>query len=298
MKHPGGGYKVNLLREAVAPYKDTDRLILFTDSYDVMFLGGQKEIVSRFLKSDAGVLFGAERYCWPDVSLRDKYPIVPGLGSRFLNSGLFIGFARDLYKVLSHTEIEDTADDQLYYTKIFLDKELRESLRLKLDSRSEIFQNLHGSEHEVKLDFADDTGEAFLANLDYTTVPVVVHGNGPSKVILNGFGNYLAGSFVRGVCKVCSEGRIALPVEEKDFPTVTLALFVERATPFFEEFLDSVLALDYPKKKIDLFVHNNVNFHEQLSEHLVEKFGEEFNSVTLVRVVDSQNEASGRLSAA
>lgn len=298
MAYPGGGYKVNLLREALEPYKDSNRLILFTDSYDVMFLGGLKEILARFLKFDAGVVFGAENYCWPDVSLRDKYPAVVGKGARFLNSGMFMGFASDVYKVLAANSIDDTEDDQLYYTRIFLDEELRETLKIKLDSRSELFQNLNGAEKQVRMDFAEETGEGFLRNVDSDTVPMVVHGNGPSKVTLNGFGNYLAGAFVRGECKTCGEGRIALPVDENEWQTVTLAVFVEKATPFFEEFLDSVLALNYPKKKIDLFVHNNVKFHEQRVEELVEKFGEEFNSAKLVRVEDSQNEASARLAAA
>lgn len=297
MSYPGGGYKVNLLREALEPYKDSDRLIMFTDSYDVMFLGGLKDILARFLKFDAGVLFSAENYCWPDVSLREKYPLVLGRGARFLNSGMFMGFARDLYRVLTNASIEDTEDDQLFYTKIYLNEDLREALRLKLDHRSEIFQNLNGAEREVKLDFADDSGEAFLKNVDYDTTPMVVHGNGPSKVILNGFGNYLAGAFVRGECKVCTEGRRVLPVEEAEWPTVTLAVFVEKTTPFFEEFLDSVLALNYPKKNINLFVHNNVKFHEARTDKLVEMFAEEYKSVKLIRVDDSLNEASARLEA-
>lgn len=32
MSGPGGGYKVNLLREAIKPYKDDkERIIMFTD---------------------------------------------------------------------------------------------------------------------------------------------------------------------------------------------------------------------------------------------------------------------------
>lgn len=297
MNFPGGGYKVNLLRKALEPYKDSDRLVLFTDSYDVMFLGGMKDILSRFLKFDAGVLFGAEHYCWPEASLREKYPLVLGRGARFLNSGMFMGFAKDIYQVLNQLQIEDTDDDQLFYSRIYLDEELRDRLRLKLDHRAEIFQNLNGAEREVKLDFADDNGEAYLRNVEYETSPMVVHGNGPSKVILNGFGNYLAGSFVRGDCKICGKNRKALPVSEQEFPTVTVALFVERPIPFFDEFLDSILALEYPKQKIDLFIHNNAKFHEPAAEQMVEMFGADFHSVTLVRVDDSQNEAAARSSA-
>lgn len=39
-----------------------------------------------------------------------------------------MGYARDVYNMLSeNTAIEDDDDDQLYYTKIFLDETLRVS---------------------------------------------------------------------------------------------------------------------------------------------------------------------------
>lgn len=39
MNGPGGAYKVNLLREAIKPYKDDkERIIIFTDRYEFMFL--------------------------------------------------------------------------------------------------------------------------------------------------------------------------------------------------------------------------------------------------------------------
>lgn len=76
---------------------------------------------------------------------QSQYPKV-GLGKRFLNSGGkklstlhsylnfslsfslaigFIGYAPDVYAIVSDHPIADRDDDQLYYTKIFLDKEKR-----------------------------------------------------------------------------------------------------------------------------------------------------------------------------
>lgn len=55
-----------------------------------------------------------------------------------------IGYAPYLYKLLSTNEIENTEDDQLYYTKIFLDADLRKSLKIKLDTQAKLFQNLNG----------------------------------------------------------------------------------------------------------------------------------------------------------
>jgi hypothetical protein len=42
---------------------------------------------------------------------------------RFLNSGGFIGYASDIYEMITSKEkIDDKEDDQLFYTKIFLDE--------------------------------------------------------------------------------------------------------------------------------------------------------------------------------
>lgn len=37
----------------------------------------------------------------------------------------FIGYAKDVYEIVSYIPVADTADDQLYYTNIFLDPALR-----------------------------------------------------------------------------------------------------------------------------------------------------------------------------
>ena len=42
--------------------------------------------------------------------------------SRYLNSGGYMGYAPEIYKILTDHEIADTADDQLYMTDIYLDE--------------------------------------------------------------------------------------------------------------------------------------------------------------------------------
>jgi hypothetical protein len=39
---------------------------------------------------------------------------------RFLNSGGFIGYVTDLYELLTSSKVADDDDDQLFYTKQFL----------------------------------------------------------------------------------------------------------------------------------------------------------------------------------
>ena len=38
-----------------------------------------------------------------------------------------------------------------------------------------------------------------------------------------------------------------------------MGLFIEKPTPFIPEFLTRMMQLDYPKKRIDLLVHNTVS---------------------------------------
>ena len=57
MNFPGGGFKVNLLKQAMEQYKDEDDMIvMFTDSYDVIFLADRDEIVDNFRSTGANFL--------------------------------------------------------------------------------------------------------------------------------------------------------------------------------------------------------------------------------------------------
>lgn len=131
-----------------------------------MFLAPTQHIVDKFLSTGARILFSAEPFCWPDVTLADKYPEPENGGKKFLNSGMFIGknesnqylliintykynyftgYVSDLYKLLSYAPIQDTDDDQLFYTKAYLDEDIRANLKIKLDHKSELFQNMNGA---------------------------------------------------------------------------------------------------------------------------------------------------------
>ena len=47
--------------------------------------------------------------------------------------------------------------------------------------------------------------------------------------------------------------------QEDKYPNIMVAVFVVKPLPFLEEMLDKVSKLNYPKKRIDLFVHNQVS---------------------------------------
>ena len=55
-----------------------------------------------------------------------------------------MGYIPELYRILNNSAVPDSYDDQLYYTEIFLDKQLRHELNIKIDSCAEIFQCFSG----------------------------------------------------------------------------------------------------------------------------------------------------------
>lgn len=119
-------------------------LFKFNFRYDVIFLSNLLSIVTKFKELDARVLFSAEGTIWPDKSLDSQYPL-PTKGKRYLNSGAFIAYAPELWEILNDKDLADDEDDQLFYTKVYVDETKREKLKFKLDHTSEIFQNLYGA---------------------------------------------------------------------------------------------------------------------------------------------------------
>jgi len=123
-------------------------------SYDVIFASGPEELLFKFSRLGHRVVFSAEGFCWPDQRLASKYPEVQS-GKRYLNSGGesgrhqmhiyqlfscremltvcvcvrarsgFIGFAPDLSTIVQQWKFKDNDDDQLFYTRIYLDKNQR-----------------------------------------------------------------------------------------------------------------------------------------------------------------------------
>lgn len=121
---------------------------MLSRSYDVLFTTNLDVIVHKFKKFEARIVFGAEKFVWPDQTLEHLYPTVAKHLSKYLNSGLFMGYASDLYELLK-TPIKNKDDDQLYYTKAFLNNDIRTRLNIKLDYESELFQNLNGATGET-----------------------------------------------------------------------------------------------------------------------------------------------------
>ncbi|XP_034020441.1 multifunctional procollagen lysine hydroxylase and glycosyltransferase LH3 [Thalassophryne amazonica] len=271
----GGGQKVRWLKKELLKHADKqDMVIMFVDSYDVIFASGPKELLSKFSRTGHRVVFSAEGFCWPDQRLESKYPEVHA-GKRFLNSGGFIGFAPDLSALVQQWKYKDDDDDQLFYTRIYLDKAQRTKFNMTLDHRARIFQNLNGAVDEVVLKF--ERAKVRARNVAYDTLPVIIHGNGPTKLQLNYLSNYVptAWTYEHG-CGFCDDDLLLFSdVPDDEMPLVHIAIFIEHATPFLEEFLERLTTLKYPLERTRLFIHNNVVYHER---H-IQKFWEQYRAV-------------------
>lgn len=248
---PGGGMKVNLLKEYLTT-QDDDTIILFTDSYDVVFSGGPKDVLKNW--DGEGVLFTAEKTCWPDTNLIEKYPNSK-TDYRFLNSGGFIGRVSDL-KVLTETPCENTDDDQLYYTLKFLNGE-----GIKLDYNLDIFQTLNESTEDVEIN------DGYVHNIITDTHPTVIHANG--GVSVRTFLNTLYNDMNQPI-------NYTIDVTGKDKVLVQVIFDDDHSNP--SVIMDSIGYLTYDKSLIDLYVINNSLRNHWEITNFIKKCGEQYNS--------------------
>ncbi|CAH2272451.1 procollagen-lysine,2-oxoglutarate 5-dioxygenase 3 [Pelobates cultripes] len=290
----GGGQKVRWLKEELEKYHEQeDLVVMFVDSYDVILAGSPIELLWKFQQFDHKVVFSAEGFCWPDWSLAEKYPTV-GNGKRFLNSGGFIGYAPQLYRIVQLWKYKDDDDDQLFYTKVYLDSTLKEKFSITLDHKSKIFQNLNGAIDEVVLKF--ESNKVRARNVAFDTMPVVIHGNGPTKLQLNYLANYVPNAWTNeGGCEICDDNLLDLSdLEDDALPRILLGIFIEQPTPFLPQFLERVATLDYPRNRLLLYIHNSEVYHEKHIQAFWDKHKEEFSSIKIVGPEEALSQGEAR----
>ncbi|XP_013880212.1 procollagen-lysine,2-oxoglutarate 5-dioxygenase 1 [Austrofundulus limnaeus] len=293
MSAPGGGQKIRLLKAALQEMTSEDRIILFIDSYDVVFASGPKELLRKFQQAQHRVVFSSESLIWPDRHLEDKYPHVRE-GNRFLGSGGFMGFLPNVKQMVSNWTGGDGDSDQLFFTKIYIDPAQRKSINITLDSKCRLFQNLHGALDEVVLKFED--GRVRARNVQYDTLPVVVHGNGPTKLQINYLGNYIpnAWTFETG-CTVCQENlRPLSALKETEYPLVMIGVFIQQPTPFVSVFFERLLKLQYPKNRLRLFIYNQEPHHEQQVSSFLQEHGGLYQDVKTISPEEETDSTASR----
>lgn len=129
---------------------DSNELVFFTDGYDVIFVGGEIEILNKFsIASPEGkILMSADRFCAPDTDMA-KYFAKTKNGYDFLCAGGLMGKVKDIIKVIdilfefaTNDDSEENKkyywDDQYLWTKLILSNKID----VVLDHNCEIFQTL------------------------------------------------------------------------------------------------------------------------------------------------------------
>uniref|UniRef100_A0A8C9WRR2 Procollagen-lysine,2-oxoglutarate 5-dioxygenase 1 n=1 Tax=Scleropages formosus TaxID=113540 RepID=A0A8C9WRR2_SCLFO len=296
MSMPGGGQKVRLLKSTLEEITEEDKVVLFIDSYDVVFASGPKELLKKFQQVGHKVVFSAENLIWPDRHLEDKHPHVRE-GKRFLGSGGFIGYAPNLKTMVADWTGKDNESDQLFYTKIYITPEKRvhalKSINITLDSKCRLFQNLYGALDEVVLKFED--GRVRARNVMYDTLPVIVHGNGPTKLQINYLGNYIpqTWTFETG-CTVCDEDQRLLSGLKSEYPLVVIGIFIQQPTPFVSVFFERLFNLKYPKDRLKLFIYNHEPHHEQHVHSFLEDHGTEYRGVKVIGPEEDMDSVTSR----
>uniref|UniRef100_A0A672ZHL9 Procollagen-lysine,2-oxoglutarate 5-dioxygenase 1 n=1 Tax=Sphaeramia orbicularis TaxID=375764 RepID=A0A672ZHL9_9TELE len=284
MSTPGGGQKVRLLKEALDQMETEDTIILFIDSYDVVLASGPKELLRKFHQAGHKVVFSSESLIWPDRHLEDKHPHVRE-GNRFLGAGGFMGYLPNIKDMVSDWTGEDHDSDQLTFLVICLFN------CGFCFSYFYFFVFCVGFSDEVVLKFEE--GRVRARNVLYDTLPVVIHGNGPTKV--NYLGNYIPNSwtFETG-CTVCHEDLQPLTTLKSEYPLVMVGIFIQQPTPFVSVFFERLLKLKYPKNRLQLFIYNQEVHHEDQVRTFLQDHGHLYQDVKSIGSEDDMDAVSSR----
>ena len=146
-----------------------DRICLFTDGYDTVYLQPGTVIEAQFKKIDRPVVFSAEMsfHAPGNETIVDRYPPSPTI-YRYLNSGGFIGYAAPLNQILARILADpQTEDDQSLLSRYFLDH----PDEIALDYRAELFVNTSNRQYDEDL----ECREGRLYNRQTGTWPCILH---------------------------------------------------------------------------------------------------------------------------
>ena len=240
-KGPGGGQKIILLQDYLKKQTE-NKLIVFTDSYDVICNNNINNLINNYKKFyDNKIVFASENSCWPDKDLENLYPNV-NKSNKYLNSGLFIGYINDIKNIIKK-EIKPYEDDQLYYTYEFLCNQDD----IKLDYDNKLFLCLNCSENEYNINKSKSL-------LYYKhNIPTFLHGNGPPKIKrrLNYVSNYLCNNYNS------TYGYKNINRLQNYQPDITI-IFEETNIPC-KIVIEGICNLKYPRDKVNfIYLYNKI----------------------------------------
>ena len=180
---------------------NADTVIAFTDAYDVLAQQNASYIVQEFKKFKAGVVYSAEKNCWPfvldDKAKTEQCPRYPsnkrvaelyakkegGMDVRWPNAGIMICKAQSCNRVLRialESKLKYFADDD---QAIVHEACLLHGKTCQLDYYSRLAQSMWSSVGDTEKTFFENGGQRWKNNVTQT-VPAFVHFNGDKGPIV------------------------------------------------------------------------------------------------------------------
>jgi hypothetical protein len=172
--------KIIYMIDFIKTIPDND-IICFIDAYDVLVLDNVDKIYNKFINARCNILFSSELVCFPKMNSKKyeevyKY-IQVETNFKYLNSGGYIGFKKNIYNMLTSKSIPEIkkiceiGGDQNFFTQYFLEN--LDNINIKLDMNQYIFQSM------CCVDFADfEFQNGVLYNKILNTYPSFIHFNG------------------------------------------------------------------------------------------------------------------------
>jgi len=151
---------------------------LFIDAYDILLLSNEETILERFFSFEAPIVFSGDKTCYPFPQISSHYPPCK-TRFRYLNSGAYIGYVKDLKEVLSEmSPIPQKTDDQGLYALYHL----YHPERFVIDTNAELFLTLCIEQEDMYVDPFERSVKCLLTH----TTPCVAHGNGEGgRIVLD-----------------------------------------------------------------------------------------------------------------
>ncbi len=188
INYPGtwGGLlsKAKWLKKAILENALTGKIIIFCDSYDLVFADDPKHIVAAFENFDVPFICSAERNCFPLTHQAAFDALNPPTSYKYLNSGFIVAYRDALLAVLEAMDLENQPDDHEIDGKMWHNTDgeryheqfIAQPVKMILDYQ-QLFSQTMCEVNEGELDFS----QARIKNIETGAYPMSFHFNGYSK---------------------------------------------------------------------------------------------------------------------
>jgi hypothetical protein len=176
-KWKGFGWKFNLVQNFLKTQPDNE-IICFIDAYDVILLRSTQELEDQFKKTDGKIIvghdkvqiflqeFAAEIIFYKDFNFTRRERV---------NSGTYIGYVKDIKKILADIHIKDNEDDQIALCNYIL----KHKDKFTVDVDCDYFMTLGKPHCEFMTnDVRVENGKVFYKN----STPFIAHGAGMTNM--------------------------------------------------------------------------------------------------------------------